>query len=167
MAASDADGRDFAPRNTPPRVIVLSSSPRRDGNSRLLAEALVYATPIWWYGVSGMLKTFIDRIFCTIAYSNPDSEEAVRRLRRQCAALLIPSLDDEHPFHGAAPLEIAKRYRFVVGSRFEIESAANSQQRWFILATGKVRLRTKKRAFAPPASDRRFDPKRKSGPTSQ
>ncbi len=65
MAANDADGRHFAPRNTSPRVIVLSSGPRRDGNSRLLAEALVYATPIWWYGVSGMLKGVIGT-FCLI-----------------------------------------------------------------------------------------------------
>jgi multimeric flavodoxin WrbA len=44
MGENDADGRDFAPRNTPPRVIVLSSSPRRDGNSRHLAEALAKGT---------------------------------------------------------------------------------------------------------------------------
>ena len=43
-----------------------------------------------------------------------------------------------------------------VVSQFQIGSAANSQQRWLIVATGKSRLRIKKRAFAPPASNRRF-----------
>jgi multimeric flavodoxin WrbA len=134
MAANNS----CAPRNDPPRVLVLSSSPRRDGNSRRLAEALiegsrragheaelvhlpdhvgsflrdcrtcrdamgnctiddgyrelllekllpadalVYATPIWWYGTSGILKTSIDRLFCYIAFSYPGSEEVVERLQ--------------------------------------------------------------------------------------
>lgn len=135
-----------APRNDPPRVLVLSSSPRRNGNSRRLAEALVegsaaaghaaelvhlpdhvrsflrdcrtcrdaagqctiddgyrelflekllpadalvYATPIWWYGVSGILKTFIDRLFCYIAFSYPGSDDVVERLQWKRAALLL------------------------------------------------------------------------------
>lgn len=134
------------PRNDPPRVLVLSSSPRRDGNSRRLAEALlegateaghaaelvhlpdhvtgflqdcrtcrdaegnctiddgyralllekvlpadalVYATPIWWYGTSGMLKTFIDRLFCYIAFSYPEADEVAERIMRKRAALLL------------------------------------------------------------------------------
>src|SRR4029079_14105589 len=112
------------------QVLVVSSSPRRNGNSRLLAEsalegageagheaelvhlddhmrhflrdcrecrdsngrctiddgyqemvgeralppdAHVYTSPIYWYGVSGPLKTYFDRIFCFIAASEPDS----------------------------------------------------------------------------------------------
>ncbi len=135
-----------APRNDPPRVLVISSSPRRNGNSRRLAEALVegsaaaghapelihlpdhvgeflrdcrtcrdaaghctiddgyrelllekllpadalvYATPIWWYGTSGILKTFIDRLFCYIAFSYPDSERVAERLQWKRAALLL------------------------------------------------------------------------------
>jgi len=138
--------KGFRPRNSPPRVLVLSSSPRRDGNSRRLAEALVegaaaaghaaelahlpdhvsdflrdcrtcrgadgqcsiddgyralfldkvlpadaivYATPIWWYGTSGMLKNFIDRMFCYIARSQPDSERIAERLQGKRAALLM------------------------------------------------------------------------------
>lgn len=130
----------------PPRVLVLSSSPRRDGNSRRLAEALVegskaaghatelvhlpdhvsgflrdcrtcrdatgactiddgyrdlllhkllpadalvYATPIWWYGLSGVLKTFIDRLFCYIAFSYPDAERVAGQLMHKRAALLL------------------------------------------------------------------------------
>jgi multimeric flavodoxin WrbA len=141
-----ASADPFAPRGDPPRVIVLSSSPRRNGNSRRLAEAavagaaaaghavelahlpdhvsgflrdcrecrdaegrcriddgfrslflekvlnadaIVYATPIWWYGISGILKTFMDRMFCYIAHSEPDSEDIARRLRWKRAALIL------------------------------------------------------------------------------
>lgn len=149
--AQDQDGQAavadaFAPRNRPPRVLVLSSSPRRDGNSQRLcealaagasasgsavelvhladhisdflrdcrkcrrpdgscsiddgferlllekvlpADALVYASPIWWYGISGMLKTFIDRIFCYISNSYPDNERVATALQWKRAALLL------------------------------------------------------------------------------
>ncbi|HMJ94822.1 MAG TPA: flavodoxin family protein [Thermoleophilaceae bacterium] len=51
-----------------------------DGYERLLrdhvvpADAVVFATPIYWYGVAGQLKTFFDRMFCFIAASEPESE---------------------------------------------------------------------------------------------
>jgi multimeric flavodoxin WrbA len=128
-------------------VLALSSSPRRDGNSRLLAgallegvaqaghdgelayvddhvtsflrdcricrgpdgrcriedgfeallrrmlaaDAVVFATPLYWYGVSGQLKTFLDRIFCYIAASYPGAEEVVAGLSHKRLALLISS----------------------------------------------------------------------------
>ena len=115
---------DPPPRNDPPKVLVLCGSPRREGNSWLLAEAFaegsleaghdcelvylsdyvkellrdcrkcrrpdgscsiddrfeelffekalpadawIYATPLWWYGTSALLKNFFDRIFCYIS----------------------------------------------------------------------------------------------------
>jgi multimeric flavodoxin WrbA len=129
-------------------VLALSASPRRDGNSRLLAdaflegaagsghqvelahlddhvgaflrdcrtcrgadgrcsiddgfEALLYerylpaeavalATPLYWYGVSGQLKTFLDRLFCYIAASYPDSGHMIDGLTRKRLALLLSS----------------------------------------------------------------------------
>ena len=137
-------------------VLALSSSPRRDGNSRLLADALlegvqaaghhgelafvddhvtaflrdcrtcrgadgrcriedgfeallferllpadavVFATPLYWYGVSGQLKTFLDRIFCYIAASYPGAEEVVTGLSHKRLALLISS---EETYVGAS-----------------------------------------------------------------
>jgi multimeric flavodoxin WrbA len=137
-------------------VLALSSSPRRDGNSRLLADALlegvaesghdgelvhvddhvtaflrdcricrgadgrcriedgfeallreqvlaadaiVFATPLYWYGVSGQLKAFLDRIFCYIAASYPGSEEVVAGLSHKRLALLISS---EETYVGAS-----------------------------------------------------------------
>jgi multimeric flavodoxin WrbA len=138
------------------RVLVLSSSPRRDGNSRLLADAaldgvreaghtaeLVYlddhlgaflrdcrlcrgadghctiddgfdalfrerflpadgvvlATPIYWYGVSGQLKTFFDRMFCYIAASHPENEKIAGDLVGKRLALLLSS---EESYTGAS-----------------------------------------------------------------
>jgi multimeric flavodoxin WrbA len=38
----------------------------------LPADAIVYATPLYWYGISGQLKIFIDRLFCYIKSDYPD-----------------------------------------------------------------------------------------------
>jgi multimeric flavodoxin WrbA len=146
-------GRD---EQTPRKVLVLASSPRRDGNSARLAEAaaegaraaghdttlehiddhvrhflrdcrrcrdahgrctiddgmeallrehvveadgIVFATPVYWYGVSGQLKTFFDRLFCFIAASEPDAELFVTGLTRKRLALVMSS---EETYPGAA-----------------------------------------------------------------
>lgn len=127
-------------------VLIVSSSPRRNGNSRLLAEAalegateaghhadlvhlddhlrhflrdcrecrdengrctiddgyerllrdrvvpadgILFATPIYWYGVSGQLKTFFDRMFCFIAASEPESEMFVQGVTGKRLGLLM------------------------------------------------------------------------------
>jgi len=138
------------------RVLIVSSSPRRDGNSRLLADAaldgareaghsaelvhlddhlgaflrdcracrsaeghctigdgfdalyrekflpadgVVLATPIYWYGVSGQLKTFFDRMFCYIAASHPESETIADEMVGKKIALLLSS---EESYTGAS-----------------------------------------------------------------
>ena len=138
------------------RVLIMSSSPRRDGNSRLLADAalagareaghaaelvhladhlgaflrdcrvcrsdegyctiedgfdelyrekflpadgVVFATPIYWYGVSGQLKTFLDRMFCYIAASHPESERIAQDMVGKKIALLLSS---EESYTGAS-----------------------------------------------------------------
>ena len=76
-----------------------------DGYERLLrdlvipAEAIVLATPLYWYGVSGQLKTFFDRMFCFIAASQPDSERFVSGLSGKRLAVLISS---EETYPGAS-----------------------------------------------------------------
>ncbi|WP_028936396.1 flavodoxin family protein [Pseudonocardia spinosispora] len=128
------------------RVLVLSSSPRRNGNSQTMAQAaaqgardaghdvdfaylsdyveglfrdcrtcrnldgactiaddyerlllehvvpadgLIIATPLYWYGMSGALKTFYDRLFCYTSGSAPDGETVVDGLTGKRVALLI------------------------------------------------------------------------------
>jgi multimeric flavodoxin WrbA len=137
------------------RVLVLSSSPRRDGNSWTMAQAaaagareaghdvdvaylsdhveglfrdcrtcrgtygactigdryeelliervlpadgLVVATPLYWYGMSGALKTFFDRLFCYTSGSAPDGETVATGLTGKRAALLIAC---EESYRGA------------------------------------------------------------------
>jgi multimeric flavodoxin WrbA len=58
-------------------------------NKVLSADALVIATPIWWYGMSGHLKNFLDRLFCYFAVSYPDHEAVQRALRGKRIALIL------------------------------------------------------------------------------
>jgi multimeric flavodoxin WrbA len=65
----------------------------------LPAEAIVLATPLYWYGVSGQLKTFLDRIFCYIAASEPEADLFVQGLLGKRLALVIAS---EESYPGAS-----------------------------------------------------------------
>lgn len=135
------------------KVLALSSSPRKDGNSRLLAEAvlagaaaaghetgladltglvttplrdcrtcrrpdgacsipdgyehlildqvvradaIVYATPLYWYGISGQLKIFIDRIFCYMKADYP-GWQAVRDGLTGTRMVLAVSAEESYP----------------------------------------------------------------------
>jgi len=130
------------------KALVLSSSPRRNGNSALLAEAVsdglaeagheaefvfaedflhaflrdcrkcrkpdgecsiedgfrsvfldhylpadgfIAATPIYWYGTSGQLKTFFDRTFCYYAASYPRSAEVIEGMKDKRIGLVLSS----------------------------------------------------------------------------
>jgi len=139
------------------RVLVVSSSPRPDGNSRALGEALlegaqeaghegdladlndvmrggflrdcrrcrradgscsieddfeaflrdrvapadaiVYATPLYWYGTAAVLKNYFDRMVCFISGSYPHHEAMTAGLTGKRSALLLSS---EERFPGAA-----------------------------------------------------------------
>ena len=65
----------------------------------LPAEAIILGTPLYWYGVSGQLKTFLDRIFCYIAASEPEADLFVEGLMGKRFALMIAS---EESYPGAA-----------------------------------------------------------------
>jgi multimeric flavodoxin WrbA len=75
-----------------------------DGYAQLLlervlpADAIVLATPLYWYGVSGLLKTFLDRIFCFTADSYPDSRAVLERLAHKRLAVVISA---EESYRGA------------------------------------------------------------------
>lgn len=55
----------------------------------LAADALIIATPIWWYGMSGHLKNFFDRLFCYFAQSYPDHQAVHRALHGKRIALVL------------------------------------------------------------------------------
>jgi multimeric flavodoxin WrbA len=139
------------------RIIVLAASPRVDGNSRLMADALldgassarhdaelvdlsrtmdggflrdcrrcrrpdgtcsiedgyaelltekvaeadglVYATPLYWYGIAAVLKNFFDRMICYLSASYPASKELAVAIAGKRTALLLSS---EERYPGAA-----------------------------------------------------------------
>ena len=68
----------------------------------LPADAIIFATPLYWYGVSGQLKTFLDRLFCFIAASEPEADMFVRRLMGKRLALVLSS-EETYP---GAPLGV-------------------------------------------------------------
>lgn len=66
------------------------------------ADAIVFGTPLYWYGVSAQLKAFLDRIFCFIAASEPDADMFVEGLMGKRLALAIAS-EESYP---GAPLGV-------------------------------------------------------------
>ncbi len=145
------------------RVLVLSSTPRREGNSRCLAEAamagaaeaghetvfvhlsdhisgflgdckqcrtadgecsiddahrkifldlylhadaVIYASPIWWYGISGQLKAFLDRMFCYLSDAWPGVEDAIAKVQGKRVAVVLSAEESNLP----ARLGIASQF---------------------------------------------------------
>lgn len=75
-----------------------------DGYERLLfdhvlpADAIVYATPLHWYGMTGRLKSFFDRLFCYTSGSSPHTGRVMPGLMRKRAAVVISC---EESYRGA------------------------------------------------------------------
>lgn len=57
----------------------------------LPAQGFIAATPIYWYGTSGQLKTFFDRMFCYYAASYPGSAEVIERMKGKRIGLVLSS----------------------------------------------------------------------------
>ena len=135
------------------KILVLNASPRRDGNSSILAEAaaggardaghdvtslqlddfvegalrdcrtcrradgrcgiqdryesllmdhivpadgILLATPLYWYGMSGRLKTMFDRLFCHMSPGYPGSATVLDGLPRKRVGVLI-ACEESYP----------------------------------------------------------------------
>ncbi len=57
--------------------------------SVLPAEGLVYATPLYWYGMAASMKNFFDRMVCYVAASYPRHDEVAAGLVGKRSALLM------------------------------------------------------------------------------
>lgn len=68
----------------------------------LPADGLVLGTPLYWYGISGQLKAFLDRLFCFIAASEPEADMFVEGLTGKRIALMLAS-EESYP---GAPLGV-------------------------------------------------------------
>lgn len=57
----------------------------------LPADGVIFATPLYWYGMSAQLKAFFDRSFCYYAASYPGSDKVVEHYMGKRYGLLIAS----------------------------------------------------------------------------
>lgn len=62
----------------------------------LPADAIVYATPLYWYGMAASLKNYFDRTTCYISASHPRSPEVMDGLAGKHVGLLISS-EERYP----------------------------------------------------------------------
>lgn len=60
------------------------------------ADALVYATPLYWYGMAASLKNWFDRVTCYISVSYPRSAEVMDGISGKRVALLIAA-EERYP----------------------------------------------------------------------
>lgn len=60
-------------------------------NSYLPADGIIFATPIYWYGMSAQLKAFFDRMFCYTAASYPASGDVISGMKHKRLGLLLSS----------------------------------------------------------------------------
>lgn len=64
----------------------------------LPCDGVVFASPIYWYGLSSQTKAFFDRTFCYYAASYPDSARVIAGMSRKRIGLLLSS---EETYPGA------------------------------------------------------------------
>lgn len=64
----------------------------------LPAEAVVFCSPVYWYGLSAQMKAFFDRTFCYYAASYPQSEQVMQRMAGKRVGLVLVS---EETYPGA------------------------------------------------------------------
>lgn len=63
------------------------------------AEGVVFASPVYWYGLSAQTKAFLDRMFCYYAASYPGSAQAIAGMSRKRLGLVLVS---EETYPGAS-----------------------------------------------------------------
>ncbi|OPF83714.1 NAD(P)H dehydrogenase [Streptomyces antioxidans] len=75
----------------------------------LSADAIVFATPLYWYGMSGQLKIFIDRLFCYIKSDYPDCESVREQL---VGKRMVVTISSEESYPGAVSSIVAQMQEF-------------------------------------------------------
>lgn len=90
-----------------------------DGHRRIFldlyvpADAVVYATPIWWYGMSGCLKSFLDRMFCYVSDSYPDVERVVNAIPGKRAAAVLSAEETNFSARLAIVTQLSEMCRYL------------------------------------------------------
>lgn len=94
----------------------------------LPADAMVLATPLHYYGMTGRLKVFFDRLFCYTSGSAPSAPEVVSGLRDK-RVLAVVSLEESYP---GAVLSVTAHLQ-------EITRYAHQQFLGVVVGVGNVR----------------------------
>lgn len=77
------------------------------------AHAVVYATPIWWYGISGCLKSFLDRMFCYVSDSYPDVERVANAIPGKRAAAVLSAEETNFSARLAITTQLSEMCRYL------------------------------------------------------
>lgn len=83
----------------------------------LPADGFVAATPVYWYGMSGQLKAFFDRMFCYVAASYPLSPTVVAGMKGKRIGLVLSS-EESFPTVAAGIIHQVQEYSRYTHSTF-------------------------------------------------
>jgi len=90
-----------------------------DGYSELMhgqllaADAWVYATPLYYYGMAASLKNFFDRLVCYASASYPRYEEVAEGIRGKRSALLLSAEESNQAASLAVVTQIGEVSRYL------------------------------------------------------
>lgn len=79
----------------------------------LPADAVVYASPVWWYGLSAQLKAFLDRMFCYIAEAYPGSAAVVDAIPGKRAAAVLSAEESNFPARLGITTQLGELCRYL------------------------------------------------------
>lgn len=83
----------------------------------LPADALVYATPLYWYGMAASMKNYFDRTTCYISASHPRSAEVMDGMSGKHVGLLISS-EERYPGSSLGMVAQVQEMTRYLGQRF-------------------------------------------------
>lgn len=72
----------------------------------LLSDKIIFATPIYWYSMSGLSKIFLDRLTDLVTINKPVG----RQLKGKETFLFAVGTDDLEPPGFAVPFELTSKY---------------------------------------------------------
>ncbi|MEM8954048.1 MAG: flavodoxin family protein [Verrucomicrobiota bacterium] len=75
----------------------------------LPAEGVVFCSPIYWYAMSGQMKTFFDRTFTYYAASYPESERVIEGMKHKRIGLVLTS-EETYPGVALGPIHQLQEY---------------------------------------------------------
>ena len=121
---TDLSDFEIAPYN------YLNKYPGNDNFLKVIAEILnhriiVFATPVYWYAMSGLMKTFFDRLNDLVTSQKPLG----RKLKGKVIFLLAVGSDEELPIGFEIPFQSTAQYFHMAygGSIYQSTKKSTSQ----------------------------------------